>query len=292
MCNNHYVVFASPENPSVSWCSKMVSKNTKLTVAIVVLIILILALILLAYTANTAPGVYVNWTKATTSARKYPKLLRPFEVEKWKKRVLMCRGLPMGKSHKGGELVTIGNGSYLRSGDREKWLKNALFDNKALWELYRPLYEKVARCISEELSSPVTYMRDDYPLPGFHIFSDKGWLASGWSVAKIHVDLQYKQHDWGDLDIDTNKTLSFTLPLSLPDGAGLYFLDMYLGDSTHLLTYRNAKKEKVEYELGTLYMHNGHQYHMISAYSKGVPRITLQGHAIYSKKLSKYILYW
>ena len=273
----------------------MAAQNANIIAAAVVIIVVLAILIITSYTKLTFPGIYVNWNDAKGSKRSYPKLLSPVEIVKWKKKITMCREGALFKYHKRGEVGTIGNATYLTpkcQRTKHSYPKKIEDDNKAMWVLFRSLYERVATALEKELGEPTTYLRKDYALPGFHIFSGDGWLASGWNVAKIHVDLQYRQLDWKDLDVDTDRTLSFTLPVSLPPGAGLYFLDMQKDDTASLLSYRNVKKEKVEYELGTLYMHNGHQYHMISPYEKGDERITLQGHAIYSKKLQKHILYW
>jgi len=272
----------------------MPSRNAKIVVALIVLIVVAVALILLSYSKAVFPGLHIDWEGARSSKHRYPKVLSPVEVDKWLKKVLLCESGPLATSYKQGEVLTVGNATYLTGGRSRKpeHLKKVKKDNRILWQLFRGLYEKVSRTLEKETGESCVYLPEHYPLPGFHVFSDAGWLASGWNVAKVHVDLQYQQLNWKDLDVDKGRTVSYTLPLSLPPGAGLYFLDLYKSDGAHLHKMKSCAKEKVEYETGVLYMHDGHQYHMISPYDKGKPRITLQGHAIYSRKLGKYVLYW
>jgi len=268
--------------------SKMADSRRKYVLVGILIVLAIIALIVIFSSKGRYPGIYVNWGSAEDSNEVYPRVLNAIEANIWKQNVIHPKESSIVHSFKSGELKTIGIGTYLKREPLEEIKRS----NEHLWKTYRVLYNCVASKLSKHLSTPVTYMKERFTLPGFHIFSGDGWLSSGWHVASVHVDLQYEKIRWDGLDVDRSRTISFTLPLQLPEGAGLYFIDLYKGDSSSVSSLRGAEKKYVKYEVGVLYIHDGHQYHMISPYKKGKERITLQGHAIYSRTLEKYILYW
>lgn len=253
-----------------------------------VFLLLFITITAVTFVTTRVPGLCVNWSTARRSKRRWTRLLSSREVNECLKLVRRLRESALHRVVRDGDLEIIGNASYI-GGFRKKKM---LHDNDILWKIFEPLYHTLAACIAEKMQCGVRYEPSLCPLPGFHIFSGDGYLAHGWHVASIHVDLQYLKVDWADLDVDMSRTLSFTLPLSLPAGAGLYFLDLRYRDKAGLFAYRKAKKERVEYKLGHLYLHDGHQFHMISPHCSGKERITLQGHAIYSRKHQQYVLYW
>lgn len=120
-----------------------------------------------------------------------------------------------------------------------------------------------------------------FALPGFHMFHCNALFSL--PVASVHTDRQYRflpkaKHD----TFDTQKTLSFTLVLELPEsGGGLYVLDGLL-------------PTRVKYSPGHIVCHNGQSVHMIasSGQSHSRDRITLQGHGVLDRRKKIWWLYW
>lgn len=139
-----------------------------------------------------------------------------------------------------------------------------------------------------------------YSLPGFHIFGGKTWLGAGWSVASLHIDKQFNRVEFpSNMKFDYEKTISFTLAISVPDNSGLYIYDEKENTKELRTKYKNTyhylknkTRYKVNYEIGHMYVHDGVHYHMISEFNSIDDRITLQGHGIYCETTDSYWLYW
>lgn len=145
-----------------------------------------------------------------------------------------------------------------------------------------------------------------YSLPGFHIFKGGSWLGSGWSVASMHVDLQFDKLDFDNrlssnmdtYEFDKEDVFSFTIPISMPDNSGLYIYRQKREDVNSILplayTLKNYPKNKIIYKTGNLYIHDGLHFHMISPFNSDInkDRITIQGHGIYCKTTQSYWIYW
>jgi len=206
------------------------------------------------------------------------------------------------KSVKSGELKYIGAPSYIVSNRKYKAI--AKKSNPYLKEMFLPLYKAIQEHITDRIGKECylpgldEMYQDRIALPGFHIFPHSKYLSSGWRVASVHVDLQYKKIPWPeDKEFDEKKTISFTLALSVPQGAGIYFFDTTKDQIRYRFpryrTFNQYHSQKIAYQPGWMYLHDGHHFHMISEFnSDDTDRLTLQGHGIYCKTDKRYWLYW
>ncbi len=180
-------------------------------------------------------------------------------------------------------LSTLGNASY--QGDVLNQ-KNIDSNNKFLYNLFPELYTKLITVLQQTLKRKVIFKKDAY-LPGFHIFGPS-WLFN-MNVASFHVDLQYEENNIKNCD--TNRVISFTLPIDLPqDVSGLY---MFQGNkSLDKLEAAKTCKSLIKYKIGTLYIHDGSNYHIMkpSKILHNEYRITLQGHGILCQGI--WNIYW
>jgi len=161
--------------------------------------------------------------------------------------------------------------------------------------LHNQIFQTLKEIYSYEF---VSYERS--ALPGFHIFLTDDVFEI--PLASRHCDLQYLKIDWGDLVLDLSRTLSFTLYLKLPkNGGGIYYWDRFYEE---LKAYDQEEKEQLLHESqrhlkifkeGDLFIHNGHQFHQIAPFfdiQEDDQRISLQGHAIFSPSVNKYLVHW
>lgn len=201
--------------------------------------------------------------------------------------------LPRGRADR--LFCTLGAASYLDCGDYQDpedtyWHKAKRY-NPVLWAKFDWLYERVRGYLETVLAAPVAY-RQDAALPGFHL-----WLAEAIptrSLVSMHCDLQFQHLPWpADRPIDFSQTLSFTLPVALPEsGGGLDLCD--LGHLEYLdiirespldwqLIPRFRNRQYHPYDPGQLVLHSGYTLHRVAPTSAAKPtdqRITLQGHAV------------
>ena len=148
----------------------------------------------------------------------------------------------------------------------------------------------------QQLNAPTCYS-DNLALPGFHIFLFHP--AFEQSTAKLHRDLQYRQHQWHE-DQENNRHISFTLALKLPKfGGGMNIWDLHHREVDKLSQTKmeslalSRKKEFYPYQLGKLALHSGHFVHQIAPGKNMQPddqRITLQGHGTCDRGV--WHLYW
>lgn len=200
-------------------------------------------------------------------------------------------------------LSRVGTASYL-SRDPMSYFDESKISNAAMRPVFAEEYELLRKRLEQ-----ITQRRCVYPdlgnghelaLPGFHIFKGGSWLGTGWNVASVHVDLQYEKVQWPCKDdLDFTKTFSFTLALRLPERCGLQMFDREHDPKKPLRTakwwsMRNDLVHKIYYKPGNLYVHSGHQYHMVLGWkgSAETHRVTMQGHAVYNKTKDEYWLYW
>ncbi|WP_186110336.1 hypothetical protein [Burkholderia gladioli] len=185
--------------------------------------------------------------------------------------------------------------------------------NPFLLAEFGPLYAALAAALRERLGRPVAWLADTQPataLPGFHIFGADPAFAAREEHDVLHGDW-FRQRDGeafpgNPIHVDTSHlalgldaqarqagdatplaTLSFTLPLALPEGgAGMRLWDF--GHEATRLDDRAAQQARLRrgptrelaYRPGTLFLHSGTRYHQARGFPvrPGQYRITLQGH--------------
>lgn len=175
--------------------------------------------------------------------------------------------------------------------------------NPILQEHFGWLYDSVRAALEEYLKAPTCY-KEDFALPGFHI-----WLSGALStrpVASIHFDLQYWSHNWSESDApDFTRIISFTLPIRLPkNGGGLNIWDVTHGEFVEAYNrglvssaeeLQHVKKKTLyPYKVGDLVVHSGDMLHQVAPVAEQVynsdERITLQGHGVCCA--GEWKLYW
>jgi len=178
----------------------------------------------------------------------------------------------------------LGTASYLEGakGGYSFYKKEYMKTNKILLKNYSKLYDKILDYFKKRVGDE-SNVKFRFALPGFHIFKCNSLFSL--PVASVHKDLQYRYIDFDEpVDIDLDKTGSFTLCLELPKtGGGLYVFE--------------DEKVKVDYRPGYIVCHNGKTNHMIApssiSDSKQLEyRITLQGHLLYDKLSKCWFVYW
>ena len=182
----------------------------------------------------------------------------------------------------------LGTASYIEwTKGYNYYRKEYLKTNKILKQNYSELYDIILKYFKKRC--PESNVKFRFALPGFHIFKCNSLFSL--PVASVHKDFQYKYIDFNEpVDLDMDKTLSFTLCLELPKtGGGLYVFE--------------DEKVKVNYRPGYIVCHNGKTNHMIAPSPTPNPnpnpnsgsnsyRITLQGHGLYDKLSNTWYLYW
>lgn len=254
----------------------------------IVLSITILIAILWIYTSFQFPGIlmYFHNQPWLTKQIEYPCLSLP----QCKTIKSQLKNLNKHRKTVNSVLQYIGSPTYILGH------ANSFKMNTTLIKEFSNIYGIIQQKLSEYTGKPCKYQCDLLSIPGFHIFNGDSVLSNGWNVASIHVDLQYERIKLFNKDFDKSKTLSFTIPICLPSNdCGLWIFDKKHGDvsAPFNISMLGVRAEKIIYKPGKLYLHNGHNFHMISSfYGDGTDRITIQGHAIYNKKLKEYWIYW
>ncbi|PAX52575.1 ATP-grasp domain-containing protein [Brunnivagina elsteri] len=197
---------------------------------------------------------------------------------------------------------TLGTASYLDflklanfAGDYEARFKEY---NPILQEKFGWLYELIREYLERTLLNPVVY-KEDAAMPGFHIWQDDNLITK--PNATTHFDLQYRNLKWDKEKIDAVNTISFTLPIKLPQSGGglnvwdFHYLDAYkqaiAGDVEISKRFRNQTFHP--YTVGEIVVHSGHTLHQIAPTTfiyPGDERITLQCHGLYCD--GQWLLYW
>ncbi|MBT6843187.1 MAG: hypothetical protein HOA17_05250 [Candidatus Melainabacteria bacterium] len=194
---------------------------------------------------------------------------------------------------------SLGAASYMDAREDQsryyQWAKkfNPLLEAEFAW-----LYTKIQDWLQTELGKEVKY-HPKQALPGFHIFLGDELFEI--PVASRHVDLQYRDLDWGDLKYKPEDSLSFTAYIKLPaNGGGMSVWDYSHQDLLELDPLaREAKLSAAEskyqkFQEGDIVIHSGLHYHQIAPMEEPTEedqRISLQGHAVLADDGS-YQLYW
>lgn len=211
--------------------------------------------------------------------------------------------LPRGRADR--LFCTLGAASYLDCGEyddpQDSYWQKAERYNPLLWKNFGWLYARVRHYLESILNAPVSY-REDAALPGFHIWL--GYAIPTRSLVSLHCDLQYQHLEWNsESAIDFSKTLSFTLPIQLPESGG----GLDLSDFNHLEFLSISQYNRIDwnliprfrsshyhaYQIGQLMIHSGYTLHRVaptSAAKNTDKRVTLQGHGVFVD--GTWQLYW
>lgn len=149
--------------------------------------------------------------------------------------------------------------------------------NRLLREQFGPLLALTCEALGRWTQKQAHCSEDSTALPGFHIHLAHPVFTQ--LVASKHRDLQFKLV-FPDRSIESSQVLTFTLPLSLPEGTGL---NLWSDEQT---AYFHP------YRLGHMAVHSGllpHQAVLFPGTSQP-PRIMLQGHALIEG--DSVLLYW
>jgi hypothetical protein len=196
----------------------------------------------------------------------------------------------------GGGFFTLGAAAYLDApGQRDAYLKAAQKGNPLLRENFSWLYERVRSGFEDLLEQPVSY-DDEWPLPGFHVFTYQGADLSGDRPSiRAHFDMQWMHAMPSHLPA---ATLSFTLPIEEPTGG--CSLEIWPAHCHSVPPNFDVRKyaetspsQTLRYSRGVMVVHDGLQLHAIGVGSVATPvgyRITFQGHGVRGPEGWK--LYW
>ncbi len=187
------------------------------------------------------------------------------------------------------EFYTLGVSAYLEAHDKGiiPYTLAARRQNPLLREYFGDLYDRVLAALVKVVGEPVEY-HPRLALPGFQIFLPDPAFAS--PICSIHVDLPYREIDWRPYEeVDTARTMSFTLALQLPRaGGGLNVWpqiepDIAINGPPGALQVKGLEPVLHPYSPGKMVVHDGHSMHQIAPFTMTEPdeaRITLQGHGI------------
>lgn len=148
--------------------------------------------------------------------------------------------------------------------------------NASLMGHFEPLYDLLCNAIGEHFGIKAHLIADEAAVPGFHIHLPHPVFAN--EVASVHRDLQFQQV-FPLESFEPHEVFTFTLPISIPPGAGL---NLWLA----------GEKQFHPYRTGELVVHSGLQTHQAALHCSGhvAPRIALQGHGVLRK--NTVALYW
>tara|TARA_B100001939_G_scaffold51740_1_gene40995 strand:+ start:1634 stop:2410 length:777 start_codon:yes stop_codon:yes gene_type:complete len=199
---------------------------------------------------------------------------------------------------------------YSSSGkDIEYYLEMAAKTNPILLKLFEHIYTRLCKFFEEELHIKCR-LHSKAALPGFHIYDNIN-IFKEQSNHIPHFDGQYEdllslfgsEKQLNEVcRSHLNKTLSYTLPISLPSNTG----GLRVWDFNYLDTLNKDKVEvkkklmgtsprTIKYKIGELVYHSGNNLHQIKSwtYEEGeasTKRITLQGHGFVNN--DQLYLYW
>jgi hypothetical protein len=200
---------------------------------------------------------------------------------------------------------TLGAASYLDAAKPATrtvlYYEKAARLNPVLDENFGWLYARLVEALEERLAGRCAF-EPRAARPGFHVFLP--FPLFRFSVASIHVDLQYELLDWtGHPEPDFENPVSFTVTVVLPrGGGGLHTWDVpyeavrSLSRSEIARRFSPVPPRLRPYLPGGLVLHSGHTLHQIAPLPPPEPgeprdaRITLQGHAVRSD--GTWWLYW
>ncbi len=289
------------------------SKWVALVLIVIILIVVIILTILLSY---KFPGLFMSWPENSKhnnwcTENIGEKLFNSQQLSHISENI---KTEPIRWVN--GTLGTIGTAAYIDGNSNTNntinpYCSRSQITNTQL-EKYSPMYDKLLDHLSERLPGnkkcvfAAKHTNNSVALPGFHVFKGNSPLGKGYAVASVHVDMQEYNVPWStiapDETFDMTETYSFTLPISVPSGCGLYLLnkkdtDVRSGGPLWWSLW-NAKRQKIYYDNGYCYLHHGKNYHMIAPYyaknkdGSYNDRITLQGHILYCSSKDEYWVYW
>lgn len=209
------------------------------------------------------------------------------------------------RRHRVFPFYTLGVTNYydITGSDKANYYSRLAKFNALLLAEFGELYRLLKRVLSSLLRAPVSFSRE-HALPGFQLFqahpdfhaakmqtvTHSQWFERRYRTDcprnPVHVDRVHQTLDWNHLQPDFNRTISFTLPLAIPPGAGLKLWPITaedtqgISDAAMLQMFAGHSPQWVPYREGTLVCHDGNQYHQAQGFpvAPGEQRFTLQGH--------------
>lgn len=211
-------------------------------------------------------------------------VLEPDACAHWAERVMGLRAQWTAR-HPSLPFFTLGMAAYLdavpgaaRAGGTVPYHAAVLrrHHNRLLQAQFGPLLDLACNVLGGWANKRAHCDAQRAALPGFHIHLAHPVFTE--PVASKHRDLQFQLVFAGQA-IEPSQVLTFTLPLSLPEGAGL---NLWSGEQAHFHAYR----------LGHMAVHSGLLAHQAVLFpgAQQPPRIMLQGHALIEG--NTLLLYW
>ena len=219
-------------------------------------------------------------------------------------------------------MKTLGAASYLdirnarsskyyatTGGDIKYYLEKAAKYNPILLKLCQHIYAKLCVYFEKEFNIKCK-LHNKAALPGLHIYENLDHFKQQKNHIP-HFDGQYEDllplfgidnHNNVDTRKHLKKTLSYTLPISLPsESCGLRvwnfdYLDTLNEDKEEVKKKLKATRPReINYKIGELVYHSGNNLHQIKSWSyvegkEKHKRVTLQGHGYVSN--NSLYLYW
>ena len=193
--------------------------------------------------------------------------------------------------------------------DIEHYLEMAEKTNPVLLKLFQDIYTRLCKFFEEELHIQCS-LHSKAALPGFHIYDNINEFKKQSSHIP-HFDGQYEDlmpllgpnRQLNEVNrSQLSKTLSYTLPISLPsETCGLRVWNFNYLDTLNR-DKQEVKRKLMEeiprticYKVGEIVYHSGNNLHQIKSwtYEEGeasTKRITLQGHGFVNN--DQLYLYW
>lgn len=189
------------------------------------------------------------------------------------------------------------------SGSLSTYFLNSRKLNPLLKSLFPDIYNTICGFFAERFRVQCR-LHEIAAVPGFHIYANNQLFR--YQASHIpHFDSQYEMliplFAPGSNPLDFyRKTLSFTLPVSLPGcESGIRFWDIHYLDTlstdkaSTIGKLTSMKPHTLQYKVGQLVYHSGHLLHQIKAWSANPIdplRITMQGHGVFVD--DQLFLYW
>ncbi len=151
------------------------------------------------------------------------------------------------------------------------------WNNRLLRQHFGPLLDRCCIEISAWSGLPTACEDAVAALPGFHIHLPHPAFAK--EAASRHVDVQFRKV-FGIAQPEPGAVMTFTLPVAMPQGAGLRVWD------------QPDQSSDFAYTIGTLVIHDGLSMHqaILNPHQEPTARIMLQGHGLRTSE--GWRLYW
>lgn len=190
-----------------------------------------------------------------------------------------------GKSN-GEQLRTVGMPAYLCQNSSSDYQSNAKHFNVILWKKFSPLYQCVAKVLSDFLREQV-YFSINTAIPGFHVIRNTVNHPSYYGGVP-HVDSSYLHVPVLSNISHPTEQYSFTLLLS--ESGENIGLDYWTPETSEQQAGETVPHAFEQYARGYMSIFTSTLVHRISPFDNFQERITLQGHVIRFK--NKLIAYW